>query len=158
VRYGEADAVCIAGMGANAMTKILQSSAELGIADLERLNTQRLILQLTNSRPRNLFKVYKMLQQSGWVLLDERIEFLSGMWYISCCFAHSRQNSDQLERMSYPTAKLALLEEEDAMKLVTRDYWLHHLNWIEREDKASSGQIRKEDATWRAWVQSAGFL
>ena len=38
------------------------------------------------------------------------------------------------------------------MKMVTRDYWDHHLNWIQMEEKASGGKLKEDDKRWRDWV------
>mmetsp|Transcript_125910 Transcript_125910/g.352550 ORF Transcript_125910/g.352550 Transcript_125910/m.352550 type:complete len:372 (+) Transcript_125910:61-1176(+) len=157
VQPGEADAVCIAGMGVKVMDSILQASSDT-VLELDRLNCQQLILQPTNSRPRNLIQLYDMLQGSGWVLLDERIEFLSRRWYLSSCFARSTTSSNSAtsaenqEITKLPTSKLALRGDEDAMKVVTRDYWQHHLNWIQNEEEVSRGNLHKDDMQWREWV------
>jgi tRNA A22 N-methylase len=160
VKPGEADAVCIAGMGVKVIGKILEASSsdDSGILEVDRLNCQQLILQPTNSRPRNLIQLYDMLQRSGWSLLDERIEFLSRRWYLSSCFVRTPANDDtsnitaSQESANLPTSKLALLDETDPMKIVTRDYWRHHLNWIKNEEDASGGNLHRDDIRWRDWV------
>lgn len=153
VHPSEADAVCIAGMGVYVMGKILQSSLN-DVLDLDRIQCRRLILQPTNSRPSHLVQLYDMLQLSGWTLLDENIEYLSKRWYVSSCFVRSDVGAMQHESESLlPTSKLALREDKDLMKAVTRDYWHHHLKWIQREEKDSGGNLRQEDVRWRDWVQ-----
>lgn len=151
VQPGEADAVCIAGMGVNVIGQILQASGSNNVLEVDRLNCQQLILQPTNSRPRNLLQLYDMLQESDWTLLDERIEFLSRRWYLSSCFVRSSATCSASVK-NLPTSKLSLLEEGDPMKVITRDYWQHHLNWIQNEDEASKGNLHEDDMRWRDWA------
>jgi len=149
IERSEADVVCIAGMGVNVMGKILRASSD-NILELDRIQCRQLILQPTNSRPRNLVQLYDTLEESGWTLLDERIEYLSNRWYLSSCFV--RLNIMNQGTVNLPTSKLVLLDESDPMKLVTRDYWQHHLTWIKREDMLSGGNLYEEDVRWREWV------
>lgn len=155
IQPNEADAVCIAGMGVNVMGRILQASTGGGLPELDRIQCQQLILQPTNSRPRNLIQLYDMLHDQGWTLLDERIEYLSKRWYLSCCFVRARDSclaaTDTASRI--PTSKLLLLDDNLPMKQVTRNYWQHHLNWIEREELASNGNLHQDDIRWREWVK-----
>lgn len=143
----QADAVCIAGMGVNTMLKILTSSqshdsvegiAEESILHLDRIGCQQLLLQPTNSRPRNLIRLYDVLQQSGWCLADERIEYLSSRWYISSCFVRSPTNTilngDGIE---LPASKLALLDASDPMRKILSRYLHHHVKWIKQEAQLS---------------------
>lgn len=160
VQIGEADSVCIAGMGVNVMNKILSTSMD-GVLHVDRLQCQQLILQPTNSRPRNLMMLYHTLQVGGWVLQDERIEKLSGRWYISSIFgrpgnsSHSSKKTKNIAEYDFPTSKLALLPDKDHMKTVTKGYWAHHLRWIQGENTASGGRkVRPEDTMWRDWVNS----
>jgi tRNA A22 N-methylase len=157
LELGEADAICIAGMGVNTMLQILSQSCSSQrqnkdgllvpqqVLDLDRLGCQQLLLQPTNSRPRNLIKIYDELQSSGWRLVDERIEELSSRWYISSCFVRAADDDGDRE---LPTAKLAVLEDSHPMKPVWKEYWQHHLNWIQRDIEAS-GRTNEADERWR---------
>ncbi len=151
VQPGEADVVCIAGMGVNVMGKILQASSDNNILDLDRLSCQHLVLQPTNSRPRNLIQLYDLLQQSGWKLQDERIEYISMRWYLSTCFVRTLSPSAQIPP-NLPTSKLARLDENEEMKMITRNYWDHHLKWIQRDEDASGGKVNEDEKRWRDWV------
>jgi tRNA A22 N-methylase len=152
IQPSEADAICIAGMGVNVMTKILQASTN-NVRNVDRVRCQYLVVQPTNSRPRNLLQLYDTLKQSGWTLREERLEYLSTRWYLSTSFARTgRVTSDTTGTSCFPTSRLALLHENDPMKEETRAYWKHHLSWIEKEEKASGGKITHYDKRWREWL------
>jgi tRNA A22 N-methylase len=162
LELGEAHAICIAGMGVNTMLQILLQSCssqrqnkdglpvqqpQQQVLDLDRLGCQQLLLQPTNLRPRNLIKIYDEIQSSGWRLVDERIEELSSRWFISSCFVRAAAADDDEDR-ELPTAKLAVLEDSHPMKPVWKEYWQHHLNWIQRDIEAS-GRTNEADERWR---------
>lgn len=152
IQAHEADAICIAGMGVNVMTKILQASTN-NIREVDRVGCQYLVLQPTNSRPRNLLLLYDTLQQSGWSLREERLECLATRWYLSASFVRTKPVLRGTTDMAcLPTSRLALLEENDRMKVETRAYWNHHLKWIRMEEAASGGEITPYDKRWRDWL------
>lgn len=159
LQVGEADAVCIAGMGVNTISKILHSStlANDGTSDLDYLGCQQLILQPTNSKPRNLMKLYNSLQSTGWKLADERIEYLSSRWYITFCLVRdpdSKLMVDDLQR-HVPTSKLVARDKNDPMSEIVLDYQRHHLEWINRDEDVTKGGLHEDDKAWREWVLDA---
>ncbi|KAL7563199.1 hypothetical protein ACA910_014474 [Epithemia clementina (nom. ined.)] len=102
---GEADIVCIAGMGARTMAEILlaksstgnainASQGEKGVLLLDQLGCQRLVLQPANAKPHRLCRLYKTLFDIGWVPLEERILNLSGGFFISSSFHRRHDYSD----------------------------------------------------------------
>jgi len=153
---GEADVICIAGMGVNTMLEILddkkQSVTANSCMDLERIKCKRLVLQATNSKPRNLILLYDRLQELGWEVRDERIEFLSRRWYITTSFElttnscpSERQNcdeSDGLFDLVLPGSKIVLLDESDSMRTIFDEYCHHHKQWMTQDHakRASSRQ------------------
>lgn len=161
VQPGEADAVCIAGMGVNVMATILQATTDQGIQEVDRLGCQQLILQPATSRPRHLMQLYRTLQESRWKLQDERMEYLSHRWYISSSFIRAPGGKDSSHVHSdattwdFPTSKLALRSINDSMKRITIDYYVHHLDWIRQEESSSQNRISPTDDTqWRDWAIS----
>ena len=158
VQPGEADSVCIAGMGVHLMNRILQASSDTGVLEVDRLNCQHLILQPTNSRPRNLMQLYHALHEYQWQLEDERIEYLAQRWYVSSSF--TRPLSDRYSpsvnsnaTLELPTSMLARRPNTDPMKKITLRYFAHHLEWIKKDESSSLGRnSRDEDLNWRDWV------
>jgi tRNA A22 N-methylase len=149
VRPGEADIVCIAGMGVHTMLHILsgtKSSTEREtLATLDYLACQQLILQPTNSRPRNLMMLYTGLRDRGWHVNDERIEYLSSRWYFSTSFVRSSQETHNGNDAG-PLPGFKLLDQ-DKDSDIFRNYVEHHCSWL-REDKQAAGNLRGGEEEW----------
>ena len=144
---GEADAVCIAGMGPHSIVKIVSSKVNKDNNQLllDWLGCQQLIVQPTNSRPGNLILLYDRLHDIGWQVQDERIEYMSSRWYISTLFERSDRLSSE---RCLPGQKLVHTTSADPSTWkVFRDYVCHHRLWI-RQDKAKGGDLREEDDRW----------
>ncbi|CAJ1950720.1 unnamed protein product [Cylindrotheca closterium] len=153
---GEADTVCIAGMGVNTMIKILSMPSDTAdITHLDRIQCQQLLLQPTNSRPSHLILLYDHLQKSGWRLVDERIEELSKRWYVSTCFQRkSKDEEDNVDPninthtpMELPTSKLIQLKDDNPMFSPFQKYVAHHCQWIEM-DAGARGALKEADERW----------
>lgn len=171
---GEADIVCIAGMGVNTMLSILlhradgQVSAqqqptkdEGGDGDdendggekmipIDTVQCQRLLLQPTNSRPRNLMKLYGQLAQSGFVLTDERVAYLNSRWYVTCAFDRIDDNDDDDHRkateFNFPGTILAARGDEEFQRYVD-----HHSAWLEgdlRRNNNATTTLDGDDVRW----------
>ena len=168
LNFGEADIVCIAGMGVKTMIKILDSSSDPSQAsddsaggdaryptDLERIGCTQLLLQPTTSRPRNLIQLYDTLQKDGWTLKDERIEKLSSRYYITACFTHSERVNDVVEREEEAKnffvreTKLpgSILSEQNDNSIF-KEYCQHHITWLEQEAAISSMALDEADQRW----------
>jgi tRNA A22 N-methylase len=151
-KNGEADAVCIAGMGVHTMIKIIQQASRDGVSDAERVGCQQLLLQPTNTRPRNLIMLYDALQESGWCVAEERIEKLSSRWYISTSFIKGDllQNAGQEYSVTQlPCFKLLELDGSNPMRAVFDDYKRHQIDWI-KDDAKASGIMFQDDKRWLA--------
>jgi tRNA A22 N-methylase len=131
---GEGQIVCIAGMGANTMLQILSPGSEL-----DRIQCTRLILQPTNSKPRNLILLYKKLQQDGWEVANEQIEKLSGRWYVTIRFKRLEAVTTFVDLASGskdPALTLpgTVLSSQyntfHPMRQAFDDYCQHHNKWI----------------------------
>lgn len=126
VRPGEADTICISGMGVHSMIDILlekraTASQQLLLDDLE---CQRLILQPTSSRPHHLVYLHDCLSNIGWSVRDERIEYLSSRWYLSVAFKREKATSDNLPGMCLVCSKDASTRD------VFKEWVSHHRTWI----------------------------
>lgn len=145
---GEAEIVAIAGMGIHSMMNILQDD------ELRRIGTSRLLVQPTNSRPRNLISLYDNLQLNGWALREEHIKFISRRWYISAAFD---RDPETVETESYSTHVGDSLElPGDKLRMPTIDnlmyeeymrYIDHHRLWLER-DMTIKGALEEQDMRW----------
>jgi tRNA A22 N-methylase len=138
---GEADAVCIAGMGVDSMIQILEAH------EMDRVGCKKLILQPTNARPRNLLRLYDFLALMGWGVRHESIEYFSTRWYISSSF--ELQTIDD-NRLRVPGHWLAQLGEETPMKQAYAKYVHHHQSWIKKD--ARSGAVHENDKRWLAAI------
>jgi hypothetical protein len=108
---------------------------------LDILNTQRLILQPTNSRPRLLMDMYSTLYDIGWGVQTERIEYISSRWYLTIAFHRSSNCGKQI-----PGIHIANSKESNATGVLMR--WVaHHRNWI-RADSSKTGTINPDDVVW----------
>jgi tRNA (adenine22-N1)-methyltransferase len=144
---GEADAVCIAGMGVDSMIQILEAD------EMDRVGCKKLILQPTNTRPRNLLRLYDCLALMGWGVRDESIEYLSSRWYMSTSFEPQTINDN---RLRVPGQMLAQLGDETPMKQAYGRYVLHHQKWIEQD--AQGGPVQENDKRWLAAIRKGCFL
>jgi tRNA A22 N-methylase len=142
----EIDVVCLAGMGGNTMKSILTEE------ELDRVGCQHILIQPTNSRPRNLCKLYDYLQDMGWCLCDERIEYLSSRWYISTRFSRNEtitvtQSSSCCNTSNaLPGSCLELLSTSDLMSHAYSGYVNHHISWLKRDLQVT--QICEEEKKW----------
>jgi len=185
LRIGEADGVILAGMGVHTMVDILlglahgySASAEqkisLGVDEtlrseyycgnlpLDRLRTNYLFLQPTNSRPRHLLLLYDRLHKNGsWVLKDEKIVFVGGRWYISSLL--ERQHRSKVDRisglMSEPNSSESSFRFpgyflNDQCDGVYKSYVLHHLNWLKRDFERRDGLLEDDDQRWIQYLLS----
>jgi tRNA A22 N-methylase len=163
--YGEAETICIAGMGVNTMLQILEqkSSTSSDITNLEKVGCKRLVLQSPNSRPRNLIRLYDRLQTVGWKVRDERIEKLSSRWYVTTRFDmitnnytsdmhHSDKDHVPVE-LELPGMRLQSLDKSSSMSEVFDEYCRHHKQWIEQERDAKASAKQQIDSRDLRWLE-----
>jgi tRNA A22 N-methylase len=140
----EIDVICLAGMGGTTMKSILTPE------ELDRVGCQHILIQPTNSRPRNLCKLYDYLQDMGWDLCEERIEYLSSRWYISTRFSRNeiitQKSSDCNTSNALPGSCLELLSKCDLMSHTYNGYVEHHISWLKRDLQVT--QICEEEKRW----------
>ncbi len=147
---GEADVICIAGMGVNTMLQILEqksSSSTDANTTLEKIGCKRLVLQATNSRPRNLIRLYDRLQTMGWKVQDERIEKLSNRWYITTRFELSNEVGAS-EDLELPGLRLQSIEKGNSMRETFDDYCLHHERWIQKDAEVARHPMDRRELRW----------
>ena len=141
LQQGDADGVVLAGMGVNTMLEILFEND-----GLDRLGTNFLFLQPTNSRPRNLILLYDALQngKQKWVLLDENIVFLDGRWYINSYFKKQHDNSSESKPIQFQLPGDLLKNKNVA---TYKSYMTHHIQWLER-DYGIKARLDTNDERW----------
>ncbi len=137
LRRGEADVVCIAGMGVHTMCEILDPHS------LETIDTQHLVLQPTNSRPKHLMLLYEFVEGHGWSVEDECILYTQGRWYITTRFDRSHPFSSY-KRSSLPGS---ILTTKASMYPEFSNYKDHHVQWI-GQDKRHTGKMSDADRRW----------
>ena len=125
------------------MVRILMES------DTDSLQCKALLLQPTNSKPKNLIHLYDILQTKEWSLVDERIEKVSSRWYVSAAFVRERKNiqSNELEYHALPGVKL-LTSGGNASKSIFQQYIHHHATWM-----AADQQYGKLDSSEKRWLR-----
>lgn len=154
---GEGTVVCIAGMGVKSIIQILEQSRSCqGRAELEldRVRCKQLILQPTNSKPRNLIALYKKLQEDGWEVSDERIEVLSSRWYMTTKFERRNFVTSPDDNFNDDYAGNSLTLPGDVLSSsrfpqmypVFDSYCQHHERWILRD--AAFGPIHPLETEW----------
>ena len=144
---GEAQIICIMGMGVETMIQIL-SQTQGETTDnriLDILGTRRLILQPNPSRPRNLIKLYQALNQSGWYILDEKICYVASRWYITCAF--EKKSTELTDTPSFPGSILSQTLDLDMQREYQR-YIQHHLSWILQDKLRRKNAINLEEDMW----------
>jgi hypothetical protein len=183
LHIGEADAIVLAGMGVESMMEILfldddgrrrrrrrrRNENHDGIQPpVDRVQTNYIYLQPTNSRPQHMMKLYDRIQQTGeWILRDESIAYSSGRWYINSFFERRQQqqnqqsntdndDNDRNSRFRYPGH---FLEKQDSMKNdndnVYESYIRHHLQWLKDDyERTSKYVIEDEDRRWIEYITS----
>lgn len=151
---GQADVVCVAGMGVHTIIDVLLTgTTESGDGLLGRLRCQAVLVQPTNCRPRNLFLLYDALQSVGWTPYDERIVYLNSQWYFSVAFRKS-ENSDQTGEclpgllLAHATAN----SSDDESKTRFLDYLTHYCNWLTNDFR--SGSLKGGEDRWLAYFDS----
>ena len=146
---GDADTVCIAGMGVHSMLRILRAATA---------NVQRLVLQPTNSRPKNLMLLYESLLLSSdadsgggrWVVQEERIDYLASRWYWTTLFVR-KQDATPLLQQQQPGCCLV---SHDGGGDDTFDAWVqHHCQWIQQTRELDDSPTTKNERERRWWVQ-----
>lgn len=161
---GEANAICIAGMGAETMMSILESQIEVYDDEdvsspasqarqknhLDYLGTQSLFLQ-SISRPRLLMQLYSCLQDKGWQLSGERIIYLKKRWYITSAFDRVKDGDqavpDKVDtRLPGHFLSTSLIEREQKEYIA---YVNHHLQWLNKDFESRGGQLEEDDIIWR---------
>ena len=145
LQHGEADGIILAGMGVNTMLEIL-----LEDNDLDRLGTNFLFLQPTNSRPRNLIMLYDALQigRQRWELLDEHIVFLGGRWYINSYFKRQQNNLSETIPTKFP-GHLLKNKNDKGLNATYKSYTKHHIQWLQRD----YGIKTRLDTNDKRWLQ-----
>ena len=159
----EVDALCMAGMGINTMIQILYQnyvSSSLSLTnqkknkEVYRIGCKHLFLQPTNSRPRNLIKLYDKLQQDGWKLKQEHIVILSSRWYITSHFVledddvgDDKHGMNHVRHDLLPGAILNHLDPSHTMYPIYMDYIQHHRNWL-KKDETEKRILSDEDKRW----------
>jgi tRNA A22 N-methylase len=162
---GEAAVVCIAGIGVNTILQILGldgSDPNADFSELDRIQCTDIVLQPTNSKPKNLMVLYKTLQENGWKVRNERIENVSSRWYVTSHFARDEEDRPAGNKKSgclsddgdlvVPGAIIAsLLESVHPMRQVLDQYCLHHQKWIRQDEK-----FGRLDPLEKVWLDQFG--
>ncbi|KAL9186342.1 hypothetical protein ACHAXT_005580 [Thalassiosira profunda] len=150
---GEADAIVLAGLGVHTMLDILLSNEQL--PPVERVQTQYLFLQPTNSRPKHMMILYERLQASGgWILQDERIAFVGGRWYISARFDR-REGATALEPEKLFRFPGHFVAHHSVGGDAYDEYVNHHLQWLKEDYERPQCSLEDEDLRWLQFIISS---
>ena len=148
LQKGEADAIILAGMGVETMWTILKGN-------VDRVQTKRIFVQPTNSRPQHLILLYEKLQQSSeWVLRDETISYLGGRWYINAYFEKGCIQGDNDNSFCFPGHFLVQSGTEEDIDAYD-SYVKHHLRWLKEDFERPKCVLEDEDKRWLKYIQSS---
>lgn len=149
LKEGEADSICIAGMGVSTMLQILDqenTDSRDNEKYLDYIETQSLFLQPPTSRPRKLMELYIEVQGKGFRLASERIMKLKKRWYITSHFDRILDHEDDNDIL-LPRHYLMDSQNSEQRKIFD-EYIDHHLHWINK-DLDRNGELHELDARWR---------
>ena len=166
----QADMVCLAGMGVNTMMHILSATSATTTSGsdssspsnddmrrelllLDHLETQVLLVQPTNTRPRNLLSLYDHVYRQGFDAQQERLVVLAGRWYLSTAFVKEstrniiHANAEiSLPVHEFPLSRMAAHHPSD---LLFQGYLDHHIKWLQKEEQ-QAGKLRGREDEWLA--------
>jgi tRNA A22 N-methylase len=136
------ETICIAGMGVGTMRLISEPS------ELERVRCQRIVVQPTHSRPRQLMQLYKhFVVNCGFSVEKEHISFLSNRWYISTLFQRRKQSAFTLEDGPVMPGCLLVQSDDEEQRRIYNHYVEHHIAWV-RKDNMSKQDVDEQDQIW----------
>jgi tRNA (adenine(22)-N(1))-methyltransferase len=146
LRSGEADVICLAGMGVRTIVEILTERSVVMDPSAARINGTRegclldgidchtVLVQPTNARPRNLIYLYDALACLGYAPTDERIAFVGSRWYFSA--ALSKVSCLVVE--STMPGLLLLQSGETADRAGVLEYLSHYCRWLRSDSRAGA--------------------
>mmetsp|Transcript_1 Transcript_1/g.1 ORF Transcript_1/g.1 Transcript_1/m.1 type:complete len:352 (+) Transcript_1:106-1161(+) len=169
----QADMACLAGMGVNTMMGILSATTNTTTSChgssppddlrpellLDHLGTQVLLVQPTNTRPRNLLSLYDHLYRQGFTAVQERLVVLVGRWYLSTAFvkvvrerlSNNHANTEaSLPVEEFPLSRLAANYPSDQL---FQGYLEHHVKWLQKEEQ-QAGKLRGREDEWLAMFEN----
>lgn len=160
---GEADVVCIAGVGVHTVMDILGKRGRGKEQNLllNVIDSQQLCVQPTNSRPKHLMLLYDGLDGIGWRVCEERISYVSSRWYISSAFRRVTDESVTSQQVANLPGeflmtgqargqshhKTSVDDEIERSQDIFQCYVEHHRKWIER-DAEIKGHISDDERRW----------
>jgi Methyltransferase domain len=146
LRAGEADVICLAGMGVRTMVKILTERSVVMDPSAASINGTRegcllggidchtVLVQPTNARPRNLIYLYDALACMGYAPTEERIAFVGSRWYFSA--ALSKASCLALESTMPGLLLLQSWETVDSAALL--EYLSHYCRWLRNDSRTGA--------------------
>jgi tRNA A22 N-methylase len=154
LKPGEADAICMAGLGVDTIVSILQTmdtctGTNNHVRYLDFLQCQSLFLQPPNARPRKLVELYETVHNLGFSLVNERIIKLKERYYITSHFdrdACQNEQSSSDARQMIPGSFLVQSPDAEQRKL-HREFVEHHLQWLQNDFK-KHGDLAYYDKLW----------
>jgi Methyltransferase domain len=161
LRAGEADVICLAGMGARTMGEILTELSPLtepsaagsdGAKErylLKDIDCHTVMVQPTNARPRNLIHLYDSLARMGYAPTDERIAFVGSRWYFSA--ALSKMSCLPVE--STMPGSLLLQSVQTADQAFLLEYLSHYCRWLHNDSR--TGALTGGEDEWLNRFDSA---
>ena len=147
---GEADAICIAGMGVDTMLSILcnevdDTETNQSVNHLDYLENQILYLQPPKNRPKHLILLYKTMCENGWFVQDERIVSVKNRWYITSAFVKETEEVTTSDEFILPGH---FLSTSSTHQSEFSEYVQHQLKWLD-DDFQSKGSITSDEMKWK---------
>lgn len=161
LRAGEADVICLAGMGVRTMVEILTERKTLkdpsaagsdGTNErylLKEIDCHTVMVQPTNARPRNLIYLYDSLARLGYAPTDERIAFVGSRWYFSA--ALSKASCSAVE--STMPGSLLLQSVQTSRQASLLEYLSHYCRWLHNDSR--TGALTGGEDEWLSQFDNA---
>lgn len=159
LKLGEADAICMAGMGVDTILSILVKRLDDASDDntrvLDSLQCNSLFLQPPNSRPRKLMELYEHVHRLGFSLANERITKLKERYYITSHFDRrdARENSSivaEADTGNVIPGSFLFRSPDVEQRNMYREFVDHHYRWLQKD-------FRKNGDLWdydKLWIES----
>lgn len=127
----QVDTICVASMVVGTMRLILEPT------DLERVMCRRIVVQPTQSRPRQLMQLYNhFVENCGVSVEKEHISFLSNPWYVSFLFQRRTPSAFALKDGPVIPGDLLYRSDDEEQRCIYHQYVEYHSAWLHKDNLA----------------------
>mmetsp|Transcript_2913 Transcript_2913/g.5460 ORF Transcript_2913/g.5460 Transcript_2913/m.5460 type:complete len:419 (+) Transcript_2913:48-1304(+) len=150
LNLGEADAICMAGIGVDTILSILEQSMNHSGSNsrvLDSLHCNSLFVQPPNSRPRKLMELYDNFHKMGFTLANERIMKLKERYYITSHFDRKDTYDNLANDINVIPGNLLRQSPDVEQRHMYKEFVDHHYRWVQ-QDLERNGDLWDYDKLW----------